>query len=514
MGQLFALILFAIIMYVVLINFFKRFLGLSQASEQALILSIFKGIFYPFKYILGSVYGVLQLEGFLGSRDRGKLLSRWNKGLLIDSKNNLRLNEEHSFMNLLVHATTGGGKTSSFIVPMILDKATHRRNSMFVLDPKGEILDLVGGYLQRRGYNVIKLDPNDLISSTGFNVLEFVQNTADVEYIMRSLLMSSTNSSSDSSSRFWEESAIALLSLISNLLIAIGDKQFINLPNVKYLLNNFANQSNYEIDKLVMKYGNADLIMEYRQIKSYEDAVLLSILATASMALAPIANNDSLKRIMASPSFDFKRMRTEKIALFLSIPVQQSSQYSFLVSSFISSMMYNGIIDEMPKKYENSVYMFMDEIGSFKIHDIDKYLVVTRGYRVSAVLAIQSVNQIKNLYGQAASEVILEGGIANKVFFGGASNNLTREISSMIGKKQTLVQGRAVLQDVMQASDVRTLKRGEVLVFLQSSKPFIQKIIPYFKHSKFKHATKTKFRPQNTENIVDYVEYINLQGVI
>lgn len=513
MAQLFALILFVIIMYVVLISFFKRFLGLSQQSEQALILTIFKGIFFPFKYVLGSIYGIFHLEGFLGSHDRSKLLSKWNKGLLIDSKKNLRLSEEHSYMNMLVHATTGGGKTSSFIVPMILDKATHKRNSLFVLDPKREILALVGGFLQRRGYKVLVLDPNDLSSSIGFNPLEFVQNTADMEYTMRALLMSSTNSSSGGSDRFWTESAIALLSLIGNLLVAIGDKRYINLPNVKYLLNNLSHNSN-DIDNLVIKYASADLTMEFRQFKSYDDPVKLSILATASMALAPIANNESLKRIMASPSFNFKRMRTEKIALFLSIPVQQSAQYNFLVSSFISSMMYNGIIDEIPKNHENSVYMFLDEIGSFKINDLDKYLVVTRGYKVSAVLAIQSVNQVKNLYGQAASEVILEGGIANKVYFGGASNNLTREISSMIGKKQILIQNRATLQDIMQASDVRTLKRGEVLVFLQSAKPYIQKITPYFKHPKFKRATKAKFRPHQTKHVVDYVKYINLQGVI
>ena len=66
----------------------------------------------------------------------------------------------------------------------------------------------------------------------------------------------------------------------------------------------------------------------------------------------------------------------------------------------------------------------------------------------------------------------------------------------------------------MQASEVRTLKNGEVLVFIQNNKPFKQKLTPYFKLAKFKRATKIKFRPNRTSHIVDYVEYINLQGVI
>lgn len=514
MAQLFVLLLFAVIMYVVLISFFKRFFGLSQQSEQAFILTILKGIFSPFKYILGSMYGIFHLEGFLGSRHKSKLISRWNKGLLIDSKKSLRLSEEHSFQNLLIHATTGLGKTTSMIIPMILDKSTHKKNSMFILDPKAEIYSIVGGYLQRRGYEVVVLNPNDLSSSIGFNPLEFAENSADVEYIMRSLLYSSSSASSGGNERFWNESAIALLTLLGNLLVAIGDKQYCNLANVKYLLNSFTSQSNNEIDNLIIQFCSSDIIMEYRQFKGYDDAVKLSVLATAGMALAPIANNESLKKIMSSPSYDFKRMRTKKVALFLSIPVQTSSQYSFLVSSFVSSMMYNALIKDMPSKRENSVHMFMDEIGSFKINDLDKYIVITRGYKISMVLAIQSTVQIENLYGKPAAETILNGGIGTKIFFGGASSNLAQQISSMIGKKQTLVQGRAVQQEIMQASEVRTLKNGEVLVFLQNNKPFIQKIYPYFKLSKFKRISNIKLRPQNTKHIVDYVQYINLQGVI
>ena len=513
MEQLFALLLFTVVMYVIIISFFKRFLGLSQQSEQLLILGILKGLFYPFKRILGSMYGIFHLQGFLGSRDRKKLISRYNKGLLIDAKSVLKLSEEHSFQNLLIHATTGLGKTTSMIIPMVLDKASDRKNSMFILDPKGEIYNITGGYLQRKGYEVVVLDPNNLDISIGFNPLEFAKNSADVEHIMRSLLYSSTNGSSGAQDRFWNESAVALLTLIGNLLLTIGDKRYVNLANVKYLLNSFSSQSNSEMDNVVIKYGDADMIMEYRQFKAYDDTVKLSVLATANMALSSIANNEALKRIMASPSYDLKQMRTKKVALFLSIPVQSSSQYSFLVSSFISSLMYNTLLNEIPTKQENSVYMFLDEIGNFKINNLDKYITVTRGYKISMVLAIQSVNQVENLYGKAAAETILNGGIGSKIFFGGANNNLAQQISSMIGKKQTLIQNKVVQQDVMQASEVRTLKNGEVLVFIQNNKPFKQKLTPYFKLAKFKRATKMKFHPNKATHIVDYVKYIDLRSI-
>ena len=63
---------------------------------------------------------------FLDDRERRSLLSSANTGLLLDG-DRLRLSDDDSFRNLALIATTGAGKTSSFILPR---GTPTRRSSM------------------------------------------------------------------------------------------------------------------------------------------------------------------------------------------------------------------------------------------------------------------------------------------------------------------------------------------------------------------------------------------------
>ena len=55
---------------------------------------------------------------FLESNEEQKLLTNRNRGLLLDGVS-ARLSADDSFRNLAVVATTGAGKTSSFILSLI-----------------------------------------------------------------------------------------------------------------------------------------------------------------------------------------------------------------------------------------------------------------------------------------------------------------------------------------------------------------------------------------------------------
>lgn len=62
----------------------------------------------------------------------------------------------------LVIGSTGSGKTTTFINPMIqLLAATNCGSSMIMTDPKGELFDLHSKFLHDRGYEVLVLDLRD-----------------------------------------------------------------------------------------------------------------------------------------------------------------------------------------------------------------------------------------------------------------------------------------------------------------------------------------------------------------
>lgn len=72
----------------------------------------------------------------------------------------------------LVIGSTGSGKTTTFINPMIqLLGATDCGSSMIMTDPKGELFDLHSQFLKSRGYDVMVLDLRDTYSSSRWNPL-------------------------------------------------------------------------------------------------------------------------------------------------------------------------------------------------------------------------------------------------------------------------------------------------------------------------------------------------------
>lgn len=86
-----------------------------------------------------------------------------NKGLRINLA---------SPMHSIIIGSTGSGKTTAFINPMIqILAASGAGSSMIMTDPKGELFQLHSGFLKERGYNVMVLDLRDTYSSFRWNPL-------------------------------------------------------------------------------------------------------------------------------------------------------------------------------------------------------------------------------------------------------------------------------------------------------------------------------------------------------
>ena len=272
MEQLFALGVFVWIMYHVMGYVFGILSSFtftdnkpSQNNNNQAINSIAK---IGFKPITTGIDRLTGEDGFMSTFDKNRILTSSSKGLLLDSKKQLRLSEELSYQNALVVASVGMGKTTKILLPMLYDMiANNKKNSIVVLDPKNEIFNLSAQFASKHKFKVLTLSPLNIDNSISFNPFEFINHTGELESVIRSLVQSSHSNSTNNNDIFWRESSIQLLIVLSRLLFDIPDKQYRNLPNLKYLLNEFNGSSNCILDNLFMKYCNSEIISEFHTLK-------------------------------------------------------------------------------------------------------------------------------------------------------------------------------------------------------------------------------------------------------
>lgn len=93
---------------------------------------------------------------------------------LLDKKGKLEINFLSGTHSLVI-GSTGSGKTTTFINPMIqLLGATNCGSSMIMTDPKGELFSLHSKFLKERGYDVLLLDLRDTYASSRWNPLDSI----------------------------------------------------------------------------------------------------------------------------------------------------------------------------------------------------------------------------------------------------------------------------------------------------------------------------------------------------
>ena len=120
-------------------------LGFQIATANQNSMNIFNPIIQLLKLLLGG----FKSDGLMSGFEQNKLFSSSNKGLLLDGKNK-RLSVKESFNHLALISRTGGGKTTSYVIPNIL-KLADNKNSMIITDISGELYDQTSGYLKSKG---------------------------------------------------------------------------------------------------------------------------------------------------------------------------------------------------------------------------------------------------------------------------------------------------------------------------------------------------------------------------
>lgn len=444
--------------------------------------------------VLARGYALRKEEGarFSTKKEQRALFSSSNTGLLIDGDSK-RISEKDSFEHVAVIAKPGGGKTTAYIIPNLIDRAM-KGDSVVTLDPSGELFEKTSAFFIKKGYKVQLIDPLDTARSVQFNPYYGLgmNDLQEVRSISSSLVLSRYGNAKD---LLWNDGAITLISFFAKCLVFRGDA--LHIPAIYSLLLRFGGDGKALDDWVaqVSHPNNPDdesIADEWYGIINTQEKMLASYSTIAKTALNSVSD-ESLKWLLSDNDIDFKGYRREKTVLYISFPAHKQEDYQFLID-VLYVRLFSTLMEQLPTKRDLNVYCLLDEFGSSYIKDFQSVINNIRKYRVSLSLVMQSIAQLRAKYGFYSDAI--KGGIGSYVVFAGADNVTADEISKTIGKKEVIernefsevVKSRRE-SNLLNPDQIRTLGDRQAVFLSKNHYPIILDFVPYWDNRKYKRVT-------------------------
>ncbi|MBI5595750.1 MAG: type IV secretory system conjugative DNA transfer family protein [Elusimicrobia bacterium] len=425
-------------------------------------------------------------------------------GLILDG-NRRRISDKNAFRHLVLVAPTGAGKTTRFVIPNVLQLD---RCSLVVTDPSGEIWEHTSGSLRHRGFDVQVLNLADPAASIGYNPLALVRTPLQSAEAARVIVRSSP-ASKGHNSEFWNQGAESLCDCLIQTLVAYGRPETTNLHNLLALFQQYGS-AGQALDPFVFSHAPENALRTWIGLKSGHEKVRQSYVSTAIASLRMLEIPE-LARVLATPGLDFQALRRRPTALFLVFPATKIGLYAF-VMNLLYAQGFAAWMERIPGPDDLPIFALMDEFGHSAIPDFSTILTNLRKYRVSVSMVLQSIAQLRANYGPDAAEVIMEGGVANRVVYGGADVHTTRWAESMLGHRVVKEKDRYRTEPLLRSDRIRTLTDAQALYIFANEEPVLISTVPYFKNPRLKHLAKRA--PWNPCPGVgsEPLEYLDLAG--
>ena len=432
----------------------------------SIISGVLRGVASLFKGLLGSLtwlYGHRPRSGgFMSSWKRWRLLGGHQDGFLVDGHNQ-RLSEKATYESLLIQGGMGRGKTSTFMIPNLLNLPKHKPGFV-ITDTSGEVYQNTAGYLARQGYKIKCLDLINLGNSETYNPLAGCHSPKDIAELAK-ILVSTANQKNGGGSGdpFWEQSAEKLIRILAQCLQNQPDPAYRNLANLRHLITSFdahtapAGQLG-KIDHFVLSATQNDpsTFSSYQAFVQGNLKTIQSVLMSADVALDPLGIPE-IAAVTATNSINFSNLRTKPTALFILVNQTQMPFYAFLLNLFYTDLFRSLLTNS--HNPGRPVWLFLEEFGHLTINHFETYATTARKYKVGFAMFLQSLAQIEARYGAINAKTIVES-IGTEIYLPGMALDTSRNLEARLGRTKKA--------PLMPANEIIRMKQKEALM-LQSN---------------------------------------------
>lgn len=463
------------------------------------------------------------------------LTDKKNASGIIVGKVGHRLLSPNCLRHGIALAPTRSGKTAGFVIP----SALSFKGSLVIVDPKGELENILAEPLKKSGKTVYTIDWSDEHSKDAWNPLSlkvfpsvmnaFPKAERQAERIA-AMLVGQKSQTED----HWETNAkkhIAALILLSVYLAELAEKRLD--PNIPETIEDYNAYHEPHLSKVFHFVAkdvdlNRFLSSSDTALKSAKDNLrdLLTFCAevgaprriindlstwynapdneagshmTTFLSKLQLWRSAAVSGATRKCSFDWQDLRDTPSAVFIKFPQRDAQSLGILTALFFET--FFGWALDMPQKATKApIAILADEFGSLpKINLMTDFLSKGAGMGAVIWIIVQDFAQIKAVYGDKHFETIKTNCSYLLVY---AQNNLNtqKELSQMTGKatrKRRGVSmsdkgGTSVSQndegfDLMGTADWGSIPFGRHVLLCQSflTRPVYCETPLYFKEKRF-----------------------------
>lgn len=425
--------------------------------------------------------------------------------------------------NVMILGGSGAGKTRGYVMPNVLQATPTQGHSYIITDPKGEILEKGGYYLEKIcGYKIRVLNLDDKKSSDGYNPFVYIHPERDgyeervLSLIETIILNTDGEKKGGSSDPFWDKAERLFLQSIFFFTVDAFTPEYRNMGTVMNLIgklqieeeqDNYDSDLDYFAEMIRNKFG--DDYIGYQQYKEFRSKAsgktAKSIVISAVARLAPFRTKE-VRRLFSYDNMELDRVGEERYAIFLVTPPTDKS------FNFIGGMLYTQLFQELQycatqvHKHDGQrlpvpCRFILDEFyNTCEIPNFVNILSYARSFGISITIILQSLEQIKAMYEKEYGVVIDN---CNTILYLGSINHkdTLEYMSQLLGKgtfdKRTTGRTRGrqgsssenfdvVGRELMFPDDIRKMPKDECLLVLGGRPPFYDKKYEYKEHENYR----------------------------
>ena len=428
-------------------------------------------------------------------------------------------------MNMMLLGGSGAGKTRSYMLVNILQLASAGTNgkgglSMAVTDPKGEILEKVGYYLEHvQHYKIRVLNLDNMEESDRLNPFHYIHpdRPGYEENILNLVETIIINTESDEAKQrtgdpFWDKAEKMFL---QSMFFFVSDGFCEEERNTDTLLKLISmlhleeendeknSELDYFVDIFAKKFGEEHIgVQIFREFRSKATGKMAqNIVMSVLVRLTPF-RTPAVRRILEKDDMELDRIGEEKMAVFVIVPPTNSTY------NFIAGILFTLLFQEIQycatqihkhdgQKLPVRCQFFLDEhANTCKIPNIQKITAYGRSFGIGITFGIQSLEQLKHMYKDSWGTLM--DNCSTLLFLGSISHlDTLKYISELLAKatydKKTTGRTRGrqgsssrnedvVGRELMDVSDLRKLEKKDCIIIISGRNPFYSEKFDYKSH--------------------------------